>query len=373
MLKKVILPTLIFLICICTHATPLDELMSKASSGDANAQYNLGARYLLGKGGVERDLSQAITWYEKAANQNFVKAQYALGLCYSNYEEYKELYDKEKALGWYLKASRKGSIKATLKAANIYESYNYSKAQTEENKKKAFILYKELADQDNSHGTFKLGWCHYTGYGTQKDRDKAYPFFKAAAEKKHADGIYYLGICQREAYGTKKDLYKSAYTIQRAADLGHVGAQMQTAFNWKNGIGFPVKNTKTAYQWYHKAADQDFVRAYYELGNICWEQAISKTGCDTAIKYYVQAGEKGFSMAYYKIGEMYKQGIRGLKKDNEESFKWYRKAAELNCSPAQYKLGVYYYSKGEKYNAKKWLSKAAERGHNSAVDLLKKL
>ena len=34
--------------------------------------------------GVDQDNVQAISWYEKAAQQGFAAAQYILGLCYAN-------------------------------------------------------------------------------------------------------------------------------------------------------------------------------------------------------------------------------------------------------------------------------------------------
>lgn len=45
-----------------------------AEDGDAEAQYQLGLRYYLGKGGEKRDLPQAVRWFERAAAQGQVMA-----------------------------------------------------------------------------------------------------------------------------------------------------------------------------------------------------------------------------------------------------------------------------------------------------------
>ncbi|TRZ65978.1 MAG: sel1 repeat family protein [Rhodocyclaceae bacterium] len=45
-----------------------------AEDGDAEAQYQLGLRCYLGKGGEKRDLAQAVTWFERAAGQGQVMA-----------------------------------------------------------------------------------------------------------------------------------------------------------------------------------------------------------------------------------------------------------------------------------------------------------
>src|ERR1044072_4009951 len=50
-----------------------------AEKGDADAQYNMGQAYKLGRG-VPSDLKLAQTWYEKAAQQGHQPAQANLGL-----------------------------------------------------------------------------------------------------------------------------------------------------------------------------------------------------------------------------------------------------------------------------------------------------
>src|SRR3954451_21055161 len=50
-----------------------------AEKGDADAQFNLGQAYRLGRG-VPTNLSAAQTWFERAANQGHLDAQATLGL-----------------------------------------------------------------------------------------------------------------------------------------------------------------------------------------------------------------------------------------------------------------------------------------------------
>lgn len=51
---------------------------AKAESGDAEAQYQLGTFYLTGDLGVTIDLTEAIKWYQKAADQNYPNMQLPL-------------------------------------------------------------------------------------------------------------------------------------------------------------------------------------------------------------------------------------------------------------------------------------------------------
>ena len=53
-----------------------------AGQGDAEGQYNLGVRYLLGEG-VAKDATEGVKWMSKAAEQGNAEAQYNLGVCYA--------------------------------------------------------------------------------------------------------------------------------------------------------------------------------------------------------------------------------------------------------------------------------------------------
>src|SRR5436309_7328966 len=50
-----------------------------AEKGDADAEFNLGQAYRLGRG-VPSNLAAAQTWFERAANQGHIDAQTTLGL-----------------------------------------------------------------------------------------------------------------------------------------------------------------------------------------------------------------------------------------------------------------------------------------------------
>src|SRR5206468_6802374 len=60
----------------------LAEIRAGADKGDAKAQYELGAAFLLGTLGVAKDEVEAVKWFRKAAEQNYAFAQFMLGACY---------------------------------------------------------------------------------------------------------------------------------------------------------------------------------------------------------------------------------------------------------------------------------------------------
>jgi TPR repeat protein len=59
------------------------DLKAKAEQGDAEAAYEVGARYDRGYG-VAKDSNQAVRWFVKAANQGNLKAQNHLGNCFAH-------------------------------------------------------------------------------------------------------------------------------------------------------------------------------------------------------------------------------------------------------------------------------------------------
>ena len=78
-----------------------------AEKGDADAQFNLGQAYRLGRG-VAINLAAAQTWFERAANQGHLDAQTTLGLLLFQNGDHAE------GLKWLKQAADKGEPRAQL-------------------------------------------------------------------------------------------------------------------------------------------------------------------------------------------------------------------------------------------------------------------
>jgi TPR repeat protein len=68
---------------VAREGPTVTELLSKAKTGDAIAEYNLGNMYSAGKG-VSRDYAEAVKWSRKAAEQGVAMAEFNLGLMYDD-------------------------------------------------------------------------------------------------------------------------------------------------------------------------------------------------------------------------------------------------------------------------------------------------
>ena len=78
-----------------------------AEKGDADAAFNLGQAYRLGRG-VPTNLAAAQTWFERAANKGHIDAQTTLGLMLF------ENGDRAAGLQWLRQAAEKGEPRALL-------------------------------------------------------------------------------------------------------------------------------------------------------------------------------------------------------------------------------------------------------------------
>ncbi len=85
--------------------TALKEWRPLAVSGDADAQFNLGQAYKLGRG-VPADLNQAEGWYRKAALQGHMQAEDNYGLVMFQNGK------RQEALPWIEKSSNRGDPRA---------------------------------------------------------------------------------------------------------------------------------------------------------------------------------------------------------------------------------------------------------------------
>jgi len=60
-----------------------DKIRAKAEAGDTEAQFQLGSFYYTGDFGVTKDFTEAIKWYQKAADQNHANMQFPLASAYA--------------------------------------------------------------------------------------------------------------------------------------------------------------------------------------------------------------------------------------------------------------------------------------------------
>jgi cell division septation protein DedD len=141
-----------------------------AEAGEPDAQFNMGQAYKLGRG-VPLDVTQAQTWYERAARQGHAQAEANLGLILFQNNE------RERAMPWIRRSAERGDPRAQ----------------------------------------YVLGTAHFNGDLAQQDWPRAYALMRRAADQ---------GLPQARTSLTEMDRHLSAEDRQRGIALAQ---QMATS------------------------------------------------------------------------------------------------------------------------------------------------
>ena len=216
---------------------------------------------------------------------------------------------------------------------------------------------------------------------------------KQNADPKDAADQFILG----ETLDEDGDAPTAIKWFTKAAEQGHVRAQLVLGYRYAMGVGVE-KNPTEAAMWYLRINDekkvqnefftgstpQDFglcfltIMAYpqgdkeaYRKAAIqgsctgCLLMGLSETDNVERLKWYRMATEKGSMMAPYMLAVCYEKGT-GVEKNLGESVKWLRKAADQGFVLAQCGLAdCYKDGTGVEKNlgeSVKWLRKAADQG-----------
>ena len=145
-----------------------------AKNGHVNAQYNLGRMYVKGLG-VAQDYTKAAELYAKAAEQGHIEAQTGLGNLYYNGRGVER--DYTKAAEFYTKAAANGSRAA---AHNLGRMYFLGRG-VKQDYIKAAELYRKSAAQDYASSQYELANMYEKGLGVKQDVREAIKFYRQAA------------------------------------------------------------------------------------------------------------------------------------------------------------------------------------------------
>ena len=94
------------------------DLLKLAEQGDAEAQHNLALSYFVA---IFPNNKKAVYWWEQAAKQGHVDAQYFLGHCYLCGKGVKA--DAEVGISWWVSAARNGQKDAQKRLADMEIEY----------------------------------------------------------------------------------------------------------------------------------------------------------------------------------------------------------------------------------------------------------
>ena len=202
--------------CQNAGTVAVSQLVQRAESGDAQAQFELGRAYEDGKG-VAQDDEQAVQWFRKSADQGNPQAQNALGVMYALGRGVQR--DKEEAVRWYKKAAKQGLAKGIYNVAisyyngegieeNIALACTWMMVAQRRGDTQAAEAMKHISEQLNNRidrSKFDLAGLYEKGDEVPQDLPAAVALYLETARLDHRQSIFASAaqykLCQLYAAG----------------------------------------------------------------------------------------------------------------------------------------------------------------------------
>jgi TPR repeat protein len=295
----------------------------------------------------------------------------------------------------------------------------------------ASLWYRELAAQGDVDAKYNLGMMNEVGWSIPVDIKKAVRWYREAAKQGHVEAQLRLGMLYYLGLGTKKSILKGQSWIRKAAKQDHKFAKTlnatlfvedaPSALDQNSVLGkvrkIYLQDQDQAISRLHKlvkaaqrkstsqlqAKEETTIRERREVRAVVGQAGVTK-GMSLAKKEELERIEsvvpefiekksveenrtlvrgniatirlqakKGRASAQYNLGRMYELGIK-VPVDKAKALVLYKKAANQDYADAQYRLAIsmlYGKSAGrDDRRGRKWLSLAADNGHQTAQNLL---
>jgi len=227
------------------------------------------------------DYTQGKNILEDMAAQNNAQAQYALGLLY--HSGINGTCQNWTALRYFLKAAEKEYIPAEYAAGIIYDELK--------NDKEATRWYRKAAEHNHAPSQHCLGWALQEGLGVPKNEQEAVQWYRRSAEQNHPQGQRNLGWMYAHGVGIVKDEREAIRWYMKAARQDNTLAQTHLAGMYENGSGVE-KNQRIAFLWYLRAAEKNDSFAQFRLARM-YEEGIGVPKDEhEAITWYRKGAKK---------------------------------------------------------------------------------
>ncbi|WP_455211965.1 tetratricopeptide repeat protein, partial [Kaarinaea lacus] len=272
-----------------------------AEQNDPSAQFLVGRKYFTGNA-VEKNISEAIKWFELAATQKHTKAQFQLGIIYL-YGETGIKPNHVYALNYLREAAKNHYAEAQYEMGNYYlmgktENVNYPEAVK---------WYRAAAKQQHVPAMVALGKILNEGRGGIKTQpDEAKQLLSLAAESGNADAMEYL----REMVRHSSETYRNAASITdfnatlNDASAGHIPSQYEVGMAYLKGNGVEA-DMKQAAKWIRRAAMNDHPEAQYILSQLYRDGVGTEKNRRRALEWLKIAATAGVPDAQKELRSMY--------------------------------------------------------------------
>jgi TPR repeat protein len=229
----------------------LEEITTKANSGDTSACNILGDCYRVGRCGLSKSMEDAINWYQVAAAADDIDGIYNLALALDIYSVDHQKPAILSADPWLERSAKAGITDAAYKLGWTFKNrYVY-----EEETQGAIYWYTQAANAGHPYAQYNLGLCYKNGTGVKQNFATAVTWIRKAAEQNDPDAQHSLGLRYKTGEGVIQNNSEAVKWFKKAADQGYCFSQSHLAKMYKKGLGTVTDYFKSMY-YYRLAADQ---------------------------------------------------------------------------------------------------------------------
>ena len=233
---------------------------------DPEAQFHLGQRFAQGKG-VEKDETQAVYWFHRAADLGHAEAQRNLAFAF---------------------LSGKGIVK---------------------NQAEGVRRLRIAAEAGDVPARRQLGYHYATGTGVPKDENEAVHWFRLAADQGDKFAQYNLAFAFTNGRGLSASPKDAVRWYQKAAEQGMPQAQCELGLIYEHGLGVPVDYEKSVY-WSRLAAEQQYAEACCNLGWLYENGLGVAQDLEQAQHWYEEAVKQEFAQAKDRLSALRERRTR---------------------------------------------------------------
>ena len=339
------------------YAAAIAEWQPLAEAGDPSSLLGLGLIYHRGQG-VKIDQVRAARLIERAALLGEPKAELQMAEMYAEGTGVKR--DREMALVYLQRAAARGNQSANthilltqliewfeavdgkqsiprhfddgvpLKSFHYYllgDAYRRG-WWVQVDQRLALKLLEIGASKGSAKAAFLAGEAYEYGEGVKQDWEQAVKFYQQAVTAEHSEAYYRLGLAQHFGNGIPADEASSFRNLSMAAEAGIAGAQFMIAASRLEDPSNVMVSDEIALNYLKSAAGQNYVEALLALG-VVYDQGLLGVPRDfeVSFKFFLDAAEHGMPGAQHNVAVAYQMG-QGVTQDATLARQYYQRAAE---------------------------------------------
>ncbi len=364
----------------------LEESVAKAGeTNETELQFKIAATFA-DKKSKDYNITEAVKWYEVAAENSQVGAMLSLAFIYTQGDLGKP--NPALAFHWFEKAGSGDQPKHLLAAANLGICYQ-SGYGTAVDLAKAAEIFRKFKDQNficylgtlgqpptipqtfeqsmkllqlwakekkDTQAQYFMGRRYLEGWDAPRNPETAVTWFKKAAKAEHAAAYCELGLIYENspAMLSRDSTFQEAQReavkcYKKSSELGNIdgSANYANMLVRGDGVARDVEKAEALNRQCLQIAPNHF-RAHHNLAVICEEKlTAARAKHDSAaadefrremLEHYEKAFQLKFSYAARNLGNLYYDG-KLITQDFRRAYSYYEKAAEWGMQGMQFKIG----------------------------------